>query len=175
MGKTRAPHIIWMMVICPTGHEAIVKPRKFRQIRTKVDTYMWLSQKNHKALLTWQDMVLHIWQNMVLQTWQYIATHGTTCMVVYRITNLVVNSTVDFPYNQSGRIQSNLVLVFFQYYSCYTLVFFMESQYLLEPLEIATTFTTITLIISRHNLWKKGIMLIGQLTSPTVFVELTNI
>jgi hypothetical protein len=40
-----------------------------------------------------------------------LALHGTTCMAMQGITDLVVDSTTNFLYNWRSRIKSNLVLI----------------------------------------------------------------
>jgi hypothetical protein len=40
-----------------------------------------------------------------------MTTHGTTCMAVQGITELVINSSIASQYNQIDRIKRNLVLV----------------------------------------------------------------
>jgi hypothetical protein len=76
-------------------------------------------------------------------------------MVVQNITDLVADSTTDFFYNWSSKIKSNLVLVFFLFFSCIQ-VFFRESHSLLESLVVPIPFTTITLGILRTEFPENG-------------------
>jgi hypothetical protein len=83
-----------------------------------------------------------------------MAAHGTTCMAVQDIPNLVVNNTTDFPYNWSSRIKSNLVLLSILF--VYSLVFFREGHSSLESLVVPIPFTTIILDILRIKFPEKG-------------------
>jgi hypothetical protein len=70
---------------------------------------------------------------------------GTTCMAEQGIMDLVVIGTTNFPYNQSGRMESNFVLVWLLVFFMRILVFFRESQSLPESLVVPTSFITIML------------------------------